>query len=112
MKKNRLLGILDKQVLREGKLEQLQAIAFLVKRCLSINSSDRPTMKEVAVELDGLKDFTQHPWANQNDNEDGISLINRHSDLYDVPVGSSIRSLDNFGQYSSDQILSVMNLEK
>ncbi|KAI3811843.1 hypothetical protein L1987_21575 [Smallanthus sonchifolius] len=56
------------------------------------------------------KDLTQHPWANQSSNEDGMSLMDKSKqpDLYD---GSSKTSFNIFGQYSSDQILSLMNLE-
>ncbi|KAI3804182.1 hypothetical protein L1987_32356 [Smallanthus sonchifolius] len=75
----------------------------------------KPKMMEVAIELDGLKDLTQHPWANQSANEDGMSLMDKSKqpdDLYDVSaVGSSKSSFNIFGQYSSDQILSLMNLE-
>ncbi|KAI3474224.1 hypothetical protein Pfo_029012 [Paulownia fortunei] len=58
MKENRLFQILEPRVVREGSLEQLQAIAELVKRCLQLNGEDRPTMKEVAMELEGLRKFT------------------------------------------------------
>ncbi|KAM0046919.1 putative protein kinase RLK-Pelle-WAK family [Helianthus debilis subsp. tardiflorus] len=112
MKKNRLLHVLDEQVVREANHEQLQAIALLVKRCLSMNGSDRPKMKEVAVELAGLKDFSQHPWANQSANEDSLNLINKSKqlDLYDVPASSSKSSFNIVGQYSSDQSLLLMNI--
>ncbi|KAI5663343.1 hypothetical protein M9H77_22666 [Catharanthus roseus] len=53
MKKNRWFQILELRVVREGTLEQLQAAAELVKRCLHFNGEDRPTMKEVAMELEG-----------------------------------------------------------
>ncbi|KAI7734123.1 hypothetical protein M8C21_033199, partial [Ambrosia artemisiifolia] len=112
-KKNRLLHIVDEQVLREANHEQLQAIAFLVKRCLSMNGSDRPKMKEVAEELAGLKDFSQHPWANQSANEDGLSLIDKSKqpDLYDIPASSSKSSFNIASHYSSDQILLLMNID-
>ncbi|KAK1437483.1 hypothetical protein QVD17_03274 [Tagetes erecta] len=114
MKKNSLLQIIDEQVLREANHEQIQAIALLIKKCLSMDGSNRPKMKEVAVELGGLKDFTQHPWANQCANEDRLSLIDerKQPDLYDNSACSSKRSFNISGQYSSDQVLSLMSLEK
>ncbi|CAA3025535.1 Hypothetical predicted protein, partial [Olea europaea subsp. europaea] len=55
LKDNHLFKILDPRVLREGSLEQLHAVAELVKRCLKLNGRKRPTMKEVAMELERLR---------------------------------------------------------
>ncbi|KAG5582305.1 hypothetical protein H5410_052932 [Solanum commersonii] len=49
---NHLFQILDHPVLQEGNLEQLQKKAELVKNCLKLHREDRPTMKEVAIELE------------------------------------------------------------
>ncbi|KAH0752277.1 hypothetical protein KY285_005425 [Solanum tuberosum] len=86
MNKNRLFQILDRRVLQEGNFEQLQKMAELVKNCLNLQGEDRPTMKEVAIELEGLRTFT------------GISSFNQHgqrdnnqdelSDLYAVRLDS------------------------
>ncbi|KAG8377043.1 hypothetical protein BUALT_Bualt09G0127000 [Buddleja alternifolia] len=80
MKENRLFQILEPRVVREGSLEQLQATAELVKRCLHLTGKDRPTMKEVAMELEGLRKFTQHPWAQQPVHEESVGLIMNESD--------------------------------
>ncbi|GKE29201.1 wall-associated receptor kinase 2-like protein [Tanacetum coccineum] len=68
MKENRLFEILEPRLLREGTLEQLQVVGDLVKRCLNIYGDDRPTMKEVAMELEGLKKFKTHHWGDQQTN--------------------------------------------
>ncbi|KAK9062595.1 hypothetical protein SSX86_019783 [Deinandra increscens subsp. villosa] len=49
---------------------------------------DRPTMREVAVELEGLRKFTTHPWAQQEtSNETRSSTLEvEQPDLYDVPL--------------------------
>ncbi|GKF70146.1 wall-associated receptor kinase 5-like protein, partial [Tanacetum coccineum] len=88
MKENRLFEIVEPRLLREGTLEQLQAVGDLVKRCLNIYGDDRPTMKEVAMELEGLKKFKTHPWGEQQTNEESRSLILEveQSDLYEVPL--------------------------
>ncbi|KAI7745328.1 hypothetical protein M8C21_023676, partial [Ambrosia artemisiifolia] len=51
-------------------------------------SHDRPTMKEVAIELDGLRKFTTHPWAQQQTCNETRSLVLEveQSDLYDIPL--------------------------
>ncbi|KAL0375360.1 UNVERIFIED_CONTAM: Wall-associated receptor kinase [Sesamum radiatum] len=76
VKENRLFQILEPRVVREGSLEQLQATAQLIKRCLHLNGEDRPTMKEVAMELEGLRKFTKHPWAQQPvHHEESVGLL-------------------------------------
>ncbi|XP_047980179.1 putative wall-associated receptor kinase-like 16 isoform X2 [Salvia hispanica] len=118
VKENKLFPILEPRVVRVGSLEQLQAMAQLVKRCLNLNGEDRPTMKEVAMELEGLRKFNKHPWANQGaDEEESVGLMNQNdvaaaADLYSVRIESGgdlytapISSGDLTGQYSlnSDQ---------
>lgn len=110
MKENKLFQVLEPRVVREGSLEQLQATAQLVKRCLNLNGEDRPTMKEVAMELEGLRKFNRHPWANQAADEETVGLMNPNegaADLYSVPIASGgdlytapISTADLSGQYS------------
>ncbi|KAH0737470.1 hypothetical protein KY290_036175 [Solanum tuberosum] len=68
MKNNSLFQILDDRVVREGGVEQLQEIGELIKSCLQLHGEDRPTMKEVAMELESLRKFTS-PWTNEDQNE-------------------------------------------
>ncbi|KAI3819078.1 hypothetical protein L1987_12901 [Smallanthus sonchifolius] len=88
VKENRLFEIVEPRVLREGTLDQLQGLGDLVKRCLSLHGNDRPTMKDVAMELGGLKKLKTHPWGQQQTNEESRSLISEieQGDLYDVPL--------------------------
>uniref|UniRef100_A0A7N2MK39 Uncharacterized protein n=1 Tax=Quercus lobata TaxID=97700 RepID=A0A7N2MK39_QUELO len=66
MNESRLFEILDQQMLNEGNVEQLNEVAMLAKRCLKVKGEERPTMKEVAMELEGLKAMTKHPWVKGN----------------------------------------------
>ena len=66
MKENRLFEILDRRVLNEGNAEQVMEVAMLVKRCLSLKGEERPTMKEVALELEGLKAMEKPPRVKGN----------------------------------------------
>ncbi|RWR79330.1 putative wall-associated receptor kinase-like protein 16 [Cinnamomum micranthum f. kanehirae] len=66
MKENRLLQVLQDEILQEGQEALLIAMAQLAKRCLKLKGEERPTMKEVAVELHGLRGFQDHPWVNNN----------------------------------------------
>ncbi|XP_076895600.1 wall-associated receptor kinase 2-like [Bidens hawaiensis] len=85
---NHLYEVVEQRVLREGSLEQIQAIGDLVKRCLNPHGRDRPTMKEVVVELDNLRKFTTHPWTQQQTFQETRSLVLdvEQLDLYEVPL--------------------------
>ncbi|KAF7144554.1 hypothetical protein RHSIM_Rhsim04G0101200 [Rhododendron simsii] len=100
MKENRLYQILEPRVVKEGTLEQLQAIAELVKRCLYVKSEERPTMKEVAMELESLRKYRKDPWVNQQSHEESESLLSDEAptDLYALSIGPSTGDIS--GQYS------------
>ncbi|KAL0309988.1 UNVERIFIED_CONTAM: Wall-associated receptor kinase [Sesamum radiatum] len=123
VKENRLFQILEPRVVREGSLEQLQATAQLIKRCLHLNGEDRPTMKEVAMELEGLRKFTKHPWAQQPvHHEESVGLLVRDqpesadlytapitsADLYTVPISPYNSTGEFSGQYSLNSTPSQM----
>ncbi|XP_029120050.1 wall-associated receptor kinase 17 isoform X2 [Elaeis guineensis] len=52
---HRLLEAVDGQIVNEAGERHLFVVAQLAKRCLSLKGEERPTMKEVAVELDALR---------------------------------------------------------
>ncbi|KAF3450277.1 hypothetical protein FNV43_RR06357 [Rhamnella rubrinervis] len=54
MKDNRLLQIIDNDLVFEGNVETLKCVANLTERCLPVKSEERPTMKGVEMELEGL----------------------------------------------------------
>nr|GMD51055.1 putative wall-associated receptor kinase-like 16 [Ipomoea batatas] len=67
LKTNQLFKILDDNIVCEGNTEELQEVAFLARRCLNVKGEERPTMKEVAVELSGLRRAAKHSWVNNSD---------------------------------------------
>ncbi|XP_028118160.1 putative wall-associated receptor kinase-like 16 [Camellia sinensis] len=84
MKEDRLFHILERRIVNEGKLEQIKEVAKLAKRCLRVKAEERPSMKEAAMELDGMRIKKQPPWEgvdlypeeikqllNQNEASDG-----------------------------------------
>ncbi|KAL1816972.1 hypothetical protein ACET3Z_019546 [Daucus carota] len=105
VKENRIFQILEPRALKEGTLEQLETAAQLVKRCLSLNGDDRPTMKEVTMELESLRKSSKRPWANQHRHEETSSLItidHELSDLYDIQLTSFNNTIgQDMEQYSS-----------
>ncbi|KAG6781552.1 hypothetical protein POTOM_014463 [Populus tomentosa] len=54
MEDGRLFDIIDSQVKGDCIEEEAIVIANLAKRCLHLNGKNRPTMREVAMELEGI----------------------------------------------------------
>ncbi|XP_052478467.1 wall-associated receptor kinase-like 9 [Gossypium raimondii] len=55
MEENHLLDIVDAEIGKDGQKDEVVAVAQLAKRCLNLDGRYRPTMKEVAVELERLR---------------------------------------------------------
>ncbi|BFG25716.1 hypothetical protein CerSpe_119900 [Prunus speciosa] len=69
MEENRLFDIVDVRVMKEGSKDQIVAVANLAKRCLDLNGKRRPTMKEVAMELEGTQKAVKASHVEQNHEE-------------------------------------------
>ncbi|KAM7481450.1 hypothetical protein LguiB_006033 [Lonicera macranthoides] len=54
-KEKRLFDIIDAQILQEGRKEEITRVANLAKRCLNLSGRKRPTMREVTMELEGIR---------------------------------------------------------
>uniref|UniRef100_A0A803NDX1 Uncharacterized protein n=1 Tax=Chenopodium quinoa TaxID=63459 RepID=A0A803NDX1_CHEQI len=73
MHEDNLFNILDSQLIMEATKEQLISISKLVIRCLSIKGEERPTMKEVAMDLGEL--WKQTTYIIPSENQEGTIFI-------------------------------------
>ncbi|KAM0005077.1 putative protein kinase RLK-Pelle-WAK family [Helianthus debilis subsp. tardiflorus] len=55
MEEDRVMSIFDVVVINEGTRDELLSLANLAMRCLNLNGKYRPTMKEVAIELETIR---------------------------------------------------------
>ncbi|KAJ0247944.1 Wall-associated receptor kinase-like 8 [Hirschfeldia incana] len=55
MRNDRLHDVLDPRIKEECDQEEVLAVARLARRCLSLNSEHRPTMRDVFIELDRMQ---------------------------------------------------------
>ncbi|XP_043700141.1 wall-associated receptor kinase 2-like [Telopea speciosissima] len=83
MKENSVWDILENRVLKEGSNEQIYEVMELARRCLGVKGEERPTMKEVAMELEGLRRYNKHPWVLQNP-EEVESLLHGDQPILDL----------------------------
>ncbi|KAK9023626.1 hypothetical protein V6N11_003836 [Hibiscus sabdariffa] len=55
MEENNVMDIVDAEIVKDGERGELVAVAHLAKRCLNFDGRLRPTMKEVAMELERIR---------------------------------------------------------
>ncbi|XP_047971281.1 wall-associated receptor kinase 3-like [Salvia hispanica] len=76
LKQDLLVKIIDEKIVGLENMEQISTVCKLAKECLNVKGEDRPSMKEVAMELEGLILREKHSWAtNVDDEEEMKSLI-------------------------------------
>ncbi|CAM0946542.1 unnamed protein product [Alopecurus aequalis] len=74
MKENNLEAMLDSQIKDGENMEMLTGLAELAKQCLDICGDNRPSMKEVSMELSRLRKLSKHPWIQrETDTESFLS---------------------------------------
>ncbi|KAG2708899.1 hypothetical protein I3760_05G214000 [Carya illinoinensis] len=92
IKEDRLHQILDDQIVNDGNINAIDEVANVAKWCLSVKGEDRPTMKEVAMELEGLRTMEKHPWVKANlytEETEYLLGAPTHSFNIDINNGSS-----------------------
>jgi serine/threonine protein kinase len=52
---NQLAQVMEPHIVEEAGVAQIEAIGWLTKKCLSLKGEERPTMREVATELERLQ---------------------------------------------------------
>ena len=62
-KEQRVLEIVDEKIRTHGVFEQLMEVAILARKCLELKGEDRPDMKEVAMELQGIRRKEVRSWS-------------------------------------------------
>ncbi|KAK6116695.1 hypothetical protein DH2020_049577 [Rehmannia glutinosa] len=78
LKQERLLHIVDDNIVDEGDnyKQQMIEVGMIAQGCLYVRGDDRPTMKEVAMELERLIRGGKHAWArNEHDLEEMEFLL-------------------------------------
>ncbi|KVH92007.1 Concanavalin A-like lectin/glucanase, subgroup [Cynara cardunculus var. scolymus] len=55
MEEGRVMSVMDGRIVNEGCRGEVMAMANLAMQCLNLNGKNRPTMKEVASELESIR---------------------------------------------------------
>ncbi|WVZ08596.1 hypothetical protein V8G54_021942 [Vigna mungo] len=81
LEEDHLFDVLQIGVEDEENKQEIMQVAILAARCLKLRGEERPSMKEVAMELEGIRLMDKHPWTNtgQNFEERQYLLSEAHS---------------------------------
>ncbi|XP_021774732.1 wall-associated receptor kinase 2-like [Chenopodium quinoa] len=111
-KEDRLFEIFDEKIVSNGAIEQLKEVANLARRCLKLKGEDRPTMKEVARELERIRCMTTHPWLSNNSvplqNEESKYLLGEAHDCINNGYGYDGMS---YSSSSQSRVVHLVPLE-
>ncbi|RZC63108.1 hypothetical protein C5167_024877 [Papaver somniferum] len=102
-----VLELIDDRVAKDGNLEQILAVTELARKCLKLKGEDRPSMQQIAADLQGLMRLEPSGWNHQPNPNVGMTNLPPEPvdvDLYSVPFsstdGSSLAtSMTNISMY-------------
>ncbi|XP_026459535.1 wall-associated receptor kinase 5-like [Papaver somniferum] len=87
-----VLELIDAGVAKDGNLEQILAVTELARKCLKLKGEDRPSMQQIAADLQGLIRFEPSGWNHQPNPNVGMTNLSPEPvdvDLYSVPFSST-----------------------
>ncbi|CAK8567478.1 unnamed protein product [Lathyrus sativus] len=104
MKEGRLFHILDKNI-DEPNVEHLKEVALIAERCLRGKSEERPTMKEVAMGLEGILVIEEQCWGSDNlTSEETENMLNAAQSVINVEDGVGGSGINSSDSCSINQI--------
>ncbi|XP_076915963.1 wall-associated receptor kinase 2-like [Bidens hawaiensis] len=93
LKEGRLFQALDERLQQDDVPSEIIQVSRLAERCLRIKGDERPTMKEVAIELEGIlaSMIQKHPWVQSSSNEhEGEYLLKEPNNYYESTDGGIV----------------------
>ncbi|XP_024965091.1 wall-associated receptor kinase 4, partial [Cynara cardunculus var. scolymus] len=102
LKEGTLFHVLDEHLLlNEGIPNEIINVSRLAERCLRVNGDERPTMKEVAMELEGIlaSMIQRHPWVQTTSKEEESEYL-----LKQAMDGSEYTNATNTSSMTFDSI--------
>ena len=112
MEDDQLPQLVDDAIVDETDMEAIKEVANLTKRCLSLKGEDRPTMKEVAMELERLRVTRKHQWGKDGhllQSEETEYLLGPPSIPYALDIESGSSSITTAGYDSMQSQLTHNN---
>jgi serine/threonine protein kinase len=105
LKEDRLFDVLEKHITNEGNRVELKEVANLAKMCLSVKGEDRPTMKQVATELEGLRKIEKHSRVNADSKSEGTAEYLRGASSASSKHDVTNKSIAGYDSMRDDAVL-------
>ncbi|KAJ0954473.1 putative protein kinase RLK-Pelle-WAK family [Helianthus annuus] len=96
LKEGRLFQVLDERLQLNDVPSEIDQLSRLAQRCLRVNGDERPTMKEVAIELQGIlaSVIQKHPWVQSSPNKDeGEYLLKELTNDHEGTNGGNVSNV-------------------
>ncbi|KAK1378257.1 putative wall associated kinase-like 2 [Heracleum sosnowskyi] len=91
IEENRIVDVVDSQITKDGRKEELITFAKLAYRCLNFSGRRRPTMKQVSAELESIRMSDGSATAQQHSEIVAYSVVTEQIDAWDL-TSTSISS--------------------
>ncbi|XP_057442736.1 wall-associated receptor kinase 2-like [Lotus japonicus] len=75
LKEDRLFEVVQVEIMNEENKQEIKEVAILAARCLRLRGDERPSMKEVTMELEGLRLIEKHPWTSKEQDLDETQYL-------------------------------------
>jgi hypothetical protein len=100
LKHDRIFEAIQIGILNDENKEEIKEVAILAARCLSLRGEERPSMKEVAMELDSIR-LEKHPWNDTEQNLESQRLLHEASFSIYNETGDNSYNLEYATGYDS-----------
>ncbi|KAM3743382.1 hypothetical protein ACB098_07G140900 [Castanea mollissima] len=105
MEENNLFDIIDAQVMKDAKQEEIIVVANLAKLCLNMKGKKRPTMKEVAMQLEGVQTSQKNPNVHQSHEEVEYARIEMYEQWDAISTSTMLGANSGVGSSSGSRPL-------
>ncbi|XP_045803702.1 wall-associated receptor kinase-like 8 [Trifolium pratense] len=108
---NMLFDIVDERVTKEGEKEHITAVANLAYRCFELNGRKRPTMKEVTLELEGIRGLNKKLNVQQNHEEIELAGIEEYQHWDGFSASNSLPFVDSQTYSTDSEVMHIIALK-
>jgi serine/threonine protein kinase len=109
LKKDNVFDVIQEGMLNEENKQEIKEVAVLAAKCLRLRGEERPSMKEVAMELEGMRLMDKHSWINEDLNVEVSRYLLHESSSSIFELGDSSKRGDIGYDSLKDHVLIALD---
>jgi serine/threonine protein kinase len=109
LKKDNVFDVIQEGMLNEENKQEIKEVAVLAAKCLRLRGEERPSMKEVAMELEGTRLMDKHSWINEDLNVEVSRYLLHESSSSIFELGDSSKRGDIGYDSLKDHVLIALD---